>query len=262
MMAWQQSWLFATAIVICIAGLGMWETLRPARSQAETRTPRRFVNFALAALHLSLVLALPLTQISAAASAKAHGFGLLNFLAAPSVATFAVTVVLASLIAYLTHIILHRAPLFWRFHAIHHNDDEIDASTALRHHPGEILLIAAIQIPVIVLLGLDPTTLAFLYVCEWLHGLFAHANARLPQRVDKALGYVLVTPAMHAVHHSAYPKESDSNYGTMFSGWDRLFGTFHKASDEAPKFGLGAAADSQDAGPIQVLRTPFLAPLR
>jgi sterol desaturase/sphingolipid hydroxylase (fatty acid hydroxylase superfamily) len=262
MIATDQHWLLAAAMVLYIAGIGLWETLAPAYRQAERQTHRRFTNFSLAALHLSLVLVLPLTQVTAAVSANTHGFGVLNQLELPSVATLGVTCILASLLAYLTHVILHKVPTLWRFHAIHHDDREIDASTALRHHPGEILLIAAIQTPVVVLLGLDPIALVFLYTCEWLHGLFAHANVRLPKRIDVALGYILVTPTMHAVHHSADREDADSNFGAMFSGWDRLFGTFRATAKAIPRSDNDTESAMTEASMINAVRAPLLAPLR
>jgi sterol desaturase/sphingolipid hydroxylase (fatty acid hydroxylase superfamily) len=249
-------------MALYIAGIGLWETVSPAYRQAEHQTARRLANFSLAALHLSLLLVLPLTQVTAAASAKAYGLGLLNQLELPSVAVLGVTCILASLIAYLTHVILHKVPMFWRFHAVHHDDSEVDASTTLRHHPGEILLIASIQTPIVVLLGLDPAALVILYTCEWLHGLFAHANIRLPKRIDVALGYILVTPAIHAIHHSANREDADSNFGAMFSGWDRLFGTFRASAKAMPRPDGEAESVGTASSLIMAVRTPLLAPLR
>jgi sterol desaturase/sphingolipid hydroxylase (fatty acid hydroxylase superfamily) len=145
-------------------------------------------------------------------------------------------------------------------HQIHHCDTIVDVSTGLRHHPLEVVYVAAIAAGVSALIGLSPLTLAVYEVVALGFGLWTHANTSLPERVDRAATILLMTPAVHHVHHSARQVETDSNYGDVFTCWDRLFGTFKAPSHEevrSLRFGLGQAHDAGSANILVQLRAPF-----
>ncbi len=124
---------------------------------------------------------------------------------------------------YWWHRANHEIPLLWRFHQVHHLDELLDSTSAVRFHFGEVLLSALVRALVIVLLGL-PLTSVLLFEALLLTGtIFHHSDARLPPRLEAALARVIITPSIHWVHHHAVRADTDSNYGTIFSFWDPLF---------------------------------------
>lgn len=136
---------------------------------------------------------------------------------------------LLDLAIYWWHRANHQVPLLWRFHGIHHLDGFLDVSTALRFHFGEVLLSALARAAVIVLLDLPVLSVVIFEALVLVSAAFHHADLRLPPRLERALRRVIVTPGLHAVHHHAVRADTDSNYGTTLSLWDRLFGSYNPA---------------------------------
>jgi sterol desaturase/sphingolipid hydroxylase (fatty acid hydroxylase superfamily) len=128
--------------------------------------------------------------------------------------------------AYLPHYVQHKTKLLWRFHLIHHTDTWIDTTSANRHHPGESVIRFVFTVFAVIILG-APIWLFFLYqTLSVVATQFNHANIALPDKVDDMLSYFIVSPNMHKVHHHYVLPYTDSNYGNIFSIWDRLLGTF------------------------------------
>ncbi|MHC4994500.1 MAG: sterol desaturase family protein [Planctomycetota bacterium] len=139
---------------------------------------------------------------------------------------------------YLWHRINHRVPLLWRFHAVHHSDKEMDVTSAIRFHTVEILISAVILLALNPLFGVSLEQL-FAYESAFLFCvMFHHANLKLPLALDRFLRIFIVTPRMHFVHHSDYQPETDSNFTSLFSVWDRLLGTY-RVNDETESITLG-----------------------
>ena len=163
--------------------------------------------------------------------ARANSFGVLHWLGAAGVWGFVLGFVLFDLWQYLWHRLNHHVPLLWRFHAVHHADRELGASSGLRFHTGEIVLSSAARLAVLPLLGM---TVAQVLVYEAVLLpviLFHHGNIGIPARADRWLRWLIVTPWMHWVHHSDYQPETDSNFSSVFSFWDRIFGSFRLRAD-------------------------------
>ncbi len=163
--------------------------------------------------------------------AAARSFGLLNVIDIGGPVRLAAAVLLFDLWQYVWHRLNHRVPLLWRFHAVHHSDRDLDATSALRFHTGEILLSASARLAILPLLGL---TIGEVLVYETVVLpiiLFHHSNVRIPERLDRMFRWLIVTPWMHWVHHSDYRPETDSNYASIFSFWDRMFGSFRFRDD-------------------------------
>jgi sterol desaturase/sphingolipid hydroxylase (fatty acid hydroxylase superfamily) len=137
-------------------------------------------------------------------------------------------------------------PAFWRLHAVHHSDIEIDFSTTVRHHPGEAI-VATLFIGVAgAVVGISPYEVGFYGGLANIVQLVGHANVRLPPRLEAAMGLILVTPTFHRIHHSALRSETDSNYGQILAIWDRLFASFGGIADAARgsvEFGLSVFRD-------------------
>jgi sterol desaturase/sphingolipid hydroxylase (fatty acid hydroxylase superfamily) len=160
--------------------------------------------------------------------------------------------------AYLVHWVEHQIPLFWRLHLIHHSDKWVDTTTANRHHPGESVLRFAFTCLGIIVVG-APMWLVLLYqTCSVVATQFNHANIKLPQKLDYLLSYILVSPNMHKVHHHYMLPYTDSNFGNIFSIWDRLFGTFMYMPSDEIVYGIDTYFDDQQTNSIgELWKIPF-----
>ncbi|MEZ5681533.1 MAG: sterol desaturase family protein [Erythrobacter sp.] len=213
------------AMVAVFALFAVIEFVSPARP---TRRGRRWVtNLALFAIDtLAVRLLVPLLMVGAAALAAQRGWGLLNLWILQDWAGIAIAVLAMDLALYVQHWATHRVPLLWRLHMVHHSDPQFDVTTAARFHPFEIIASMLFKMGVVIALGL-PVLGVFLFEAVFnLATLFTHANFALPRGVEGIVRAMLVTPDMHRIHHSSLRRETDSNYGTLLSAWDRLFGTY------------------------------------
>ena len=187
---------------------------------------RLLTNFGMGVLNMALFALLPLSLITVAEWAKQTGFGLLNMVPLGWIATAVITILARSLTGYWLHRFSHSNPLLWRIHRVHHCDVTVDLSTGFRNHPLEALVVAACMIIAAALIGFAPVPLAFYEGTALVFSTWSHANVRLAHWLEPLVRILLVTPDMHHVHHSAVRHETDSNYGDLFSFWDRLFGTY------------------------------------
>lgn len=219
--------------VACLAILLGWETAQPyfslfgsERTPGKSRWKHAAINLGLGLLNVAMValifsgLWLWTTQWAAA-----HHLGLLHWLALPAWGSGAVAILLLDVWMYGWHRLNHRLPFFWRFHRLHHADQAMDVTTASRFHTAEIIFSSIFRIPVLLLIGCGIGELALYELLLFLVVQFHHANIALPERLDRGLRLIIVTPSMHKVHHSVLRAEHDSNYGSVFSWWDRLFRT-------------------------------------
>jgi sterol desaturase/sphingolipid hydroxylase (fatty acid hydroxylase superfamily) len=167
------------------------------------------------------------------------GFGILQFTQLPVIAQILIGLLLMDLIgAYFVHWVEHKVYWMWRFHVVHHTDMHVDTSTALRHHPGESVIRAVFTTLAVLVVG-APVWLVMLYQSlSAFASQFNHANLKLPAWVEKYVSYVIVTPGMHHVHHHHTQPYTDTNYGNIFSIWDRLFGTYAKLQPHEIVYGL------------------------
>ncbi len=163
--------------------------------------------------------------------AQTYSLGLVRMAELPAAARLIVVFLLFDIWMYYWHMANHRFSFFWRFHRAHHSDIEMDTTTALRFHPGELLLSSFIRLPVLILIGMSFGELVLFEVILNISTLFHHSNLALPEAGDRLLRVLIVTPNMHRVHHSVERDETDSNYTSILSLWDRLAGTFRMRED-------------------------------
>ena len=155
----------------------------------------------------------------------------------------AVTIVISFFVldffgGWLVHFTEHQIPILWRFHVVHHADNNVDVTTGLRHHPIESLLRGLFFFMGIALSGAPMYAVMIFQTLLIIATAFTHANIKLPRKLDKALSYFLVSPNMHKVYHHFQQPYTDSNYGAVLSIWDRIFGTFMKLDYSKIKYGL------------------------
>ena len=242
----------------------VWEFVRPRRPLNNGRGRRWPINLGLAALNVALMR----TSIGAAAWLAAiwaadQRIGLFNLLPVPYWLALALTLLLLDLAIYAQHIAAHHWRWVWRLHQVHHTDLDFDTTTAVRFHPLEIMLSMLYKAVLVLLLGADPAAVIAFEVILNACALFNHGNVGLPPLVERYLRYVLVTPDMHRIHHSARQAETDSNYGFSLSCWDRLFRTYCH-SPTLPQteinIGLDAFRRADELDFIQLLAMPFRPP--
>jgi exosortase len=185
--------------------------------------------------------------------------GLVSSLEWPFVAQAALTFLLLDLWKYWEHRAFHRFGLLWRLHLVHHSDTAIDVTTTERHHPLETMASVLLLTAVVAAFGLPAAALAIYLITATVVALWSHANLRLPARFDRILRGVVVTPSVHATHHSDLRAETDSNFGIVLTVWDRLFGTYvDPGRARIPHFGLDYFHRKEDTGLGRVLQQPFL----
>ena len=190
----------------------------------------------------------------------ANNFGILQWLPTMPVWLYAlIGLLLLDLIgAYLAHLIEHKVKILWRFHLIHHTDTWIDTTSGNRHHPGESVIRFAFAILGIIIVG-SPMWMVFLYqTISVVSTQFTHANIALPEKLDIFLSYFIVSPNMHKVHHHYKLPYTDSNYGNIFSIWDRLFGTFMYLKKEDIVYGIDTHMNPEEHNQLNnLLKIPF-----
>ncbi|MDI9310133.1 MAG: sterol desaturase family protein [Limnohabitans sp.] len=160
--------------------------------------------------------------------------------------------------AYTAHYVEHKVKSLWRFHLIHHTDTWIDTTSANRHHPGESVIRFIFTCIAILIVG-APVWLFFMYQSfSVLLSQFNHANMKMPKRLDKIISYVIVSPDMHKIHHHYKLPYTDSNYGNIFSIWDRIFGTYLKMDRENLTYGVDTHMSSNENNTLSnLLMIPF-----
>jgi sterol desaturase/sphingolipid hydroxylase (fatty acid hydroxylase superfamily) len=236
----REHWLFLAfwgAVIL----LGTIEYLVPQNPGEADRRRRWFANFGLGILNSLIASAIPAATVLAASWAQESHFGLLNWLAAPWWAALIITVLVRSLAQYVFHVLCHKNPLLWRLHRVHHSDVHLDVSSALRNHPLEIVLNIAFLVGLIAICGLSPLALAGYEMVELFFNIITHANLRISNRIESLVRPLFVTPGLHRLHHSPLQIETDSNYGNVFSVWDRMLGTYRGETIQhgpALRFGL------------------------
>lgn len=249
--------LFA-GVLICFIAL---EALFPRRERNLPRTARWLTNLGISVIDgLAVRLLGPLVAIGIAAWAVQNNIGLFNLTALPLWLEITLAFILLDFTIYLQHVATHKIPLLWRLHKVHHTDRDLDATSAVRFHPIEIMLSMLYKCALVLLIG--PAVLAVLIFEIVLNAsaIFNHANLKLPLWLDRALRLLIVTPDMHRVHHSVISSETDSNYGFNLSIWDRLFRTYTaqpKSGHDNMTIGLSEYQSTKPANLLWSLVLPF-----
>lgn len=212
--------LLFSGVFLLFLGL---ERRTPLRARTHTLVPRLLLNLLTAALAF-LTAALLIRPVVTALldRAGADSFGLLHIAPLSPAVQFVVGFLLMDLSFYYWHVANHRLPFLWRFHNVHHFDPDLDVSTAVRFHFGEVALSSIFRIVQVTLIGPSAWTYGLYELAFQANTLFHHSNVKLPITLERMLNWVLVTPRMHGIHHSQVRDETNSNYSVVFSWWDRL----------------------------------------
>ena len=227
-------------IVLCV-----FEILRPYREPSLPRVKRWLDNLGITLVN-NILLTLSLAPVVSAGIAYAGRVrtGLFYIFEFHFLLKLFLTVIIMDFFLYIWHLLNHVVPFFWRFHRVHHSDLNMDVSTATRFHLGELAISALIKGSIILFLGADITGLLVFDVLVLATAQFQHSSLRVPERFERWYWLLFVPPSMHRIHHSVVIRERDSNYGTIFSIWDRILGTMTRNVDQDKiRIGVGAYPD-------------------
>jgi sterol desaturase/sphingolipid hydroxylase (fatty acid hydroxylase superfamily) len=243
-----------------IACFWIIESAAPMMRFEYRKWPHALVNFFFTFTTIVVNFALAFLLLKASAWSTAREIGVLFLV--PGLALVWQTLIgllLLDLIsAWLAHWVSHKTPPLWKLHLIHHSDTHVDTTTANRHHPGESFVRFGFTALAVVLVG-APLWMVFLYqAMSVVLSQFNHANIALPAWLDRAMAWVIVSPDMHKVHHHYVLPHTDSNYGNIFSVWDRLFGTFRTIDRAQLVYGIDTHMAPEEHRSVWALLTmPF-----
>ncbi len=239
------------------------ELLVPYRSSSVSKFKRWINNLAMS-LFNSLLITLIFSGaiVSTAFYVQTQKLGVLNILELPSWFKILVTVAFLDLIIYIWHLLNHEMPFLWRFHRVHHSDLNMDVSTATRFHVVELAISALVKISLIFFLGAGPLGILIFESALVLCAQFSHSSLKVPEWFEAIFWILFVPPSMHRIHHSVVIRERDTNYGTIFSLWDRILGTLlTDVRQDKIRIGIGAYRKPEKLNLHQLLVMPFTRPV-
>ncbi len=191
-----------------------------------------------------------------------NGIGLFNMALFKELWSYSIEVMVSlvflDLAIYGQHWLFHRVDILWKLHRVHHSDVDLDATSALRFHPIEILISLLIKVLLILIFGFSIESILIFEIILNFVSMFNHSNLYIPKKIEKILRVFLVTPQMHIIHHSTERFESDSNYGFNLSLWDRLFKTYTPAFKSSGKIGNHRFRKIKDQSFVELLKQPFI----
>lgn len=191
---------------------------------------------------------------------QTNGFGIINWL--PDMPLWLYTILGVLLLdffgAYLAHFVEHKVKPLWMVHLVHHTDHKVDTTTANRHHPLESMIRFSFTLLGVFVVGTPIAILMLYQSMSLIFTQFTHANIKMNKKVDKALSYFIVSPDMHKIHHHNLLPYTDSNYGNIFSIWDRIFGTYLYMEREDIVYGVDTFPNEvTNSSLIELLKQPF-----
>lgn len=234
------------------------EAALPGGGRGDGRISRIALNLSMPLLGALLLAVVPFSTTIAATIAEREGLGLFQQVPAPAAIVLATALLLRTFLAYWLHRAAHRWTWLWRMHRVHHSDPAFDLSLAVRHHPFEALVAVAVYGSAGIALGLPVWAALIIDTIMLAAAFWEHIDASIPAPLRRPIAGWLTTPEWHRVHHSAYQPETDSNFGSLLVGWDRLFGTYRAPAADGPdRIGLGEASDLLAGSWLAQLASPF-----
>jgi sterol desaturase/sphingolipid hydroxylase (fatty acid hydroxylase superfamily) len=247
------------AFGVAVGALYVVERLRPLRARKEPGPDRIGRNLVIGLLAGAATAAGEWPLVAPArALAERRRLGLLRWLPLPRALRVVFGFLLLDYTLYLWHRLNHHVPLLWRFHAVHHIDLDLDTTTGLRFHFGELSMAAGFRAAQVLVLGVDRETLRLWQQILLMSVIFHHSNLGLPIEVERGLVRFLVTPRMHGIHHSTRVEETDSNYSSLLSCWDRLHRSLRlNVAQASVTIGVPGFSGPEDVTLVASLALPF-----
>ena len=258
----QGTTLYSVFLLSSLAIVPVWEHVASRRHLRRPLTTRWTGNLSLFFVNGVLMwLVYGGWGIAASMAAAQYQWGLMHHLPLPNWLEVVVGLLLLDLGHFAVHWALHKVPLLWRIHRLHHTDQDFDFTTATRFHPFEAIVETGDNLLVLILIGAPPLSVAIYVLSYAITTVWVHGNVRMPPGWDRRMRWIMVTPDMHRVHHSQIQRETDSNYGGFLSLWDRLLGTYVDepvGGHEGMAIGIREFEDPRHIRLDWMLRNPFL----
>jgi sterol desaturase/sphingolipid hydroxylase (fatty acid hydroxylase superfamily) len=252
-----KKWFTPALLASAFVAIAVAERRRPLRPRVDPDGRRVGRNLAMAAITATITAALQKPLVDRALrDTTRRRLGLLRLVNLPAPIRFVAAVLLLDYTLWWWHRLNHVIPSLWRFHVVHHIDRDLDVFTALRFHFGEMGLAAFFRAAQVRILGVDADALVWWQRMLLVSILFHHSNLRLPENIERELVRFIVTPRMHGIHHSQIEAETNTNWASLFSWWDRLHGTFLYDVPQ-PVIGAPGWDDSDEPGLGSLLTIPF-----
>jgi len=218
-----------------------------------------YINFSFTLIHLLIHTGFAVLIVLLSDQCKRYGLGIVHWTDANVIWTIVISFfVLDFFGGWLVHVVQHKTALLWRFHVIHHSDNNVDVTTGLRHHPMESVLRGIFFLVGVLVSGAPMYAVMIFQTLLVLSTQFTHANINLPRWLDRPFSLIFVSPNMHKVHHHWQQPYTDSNYGAVLSIWDRIFGTYQKLDASQIRYGLDRYYPNEhDENLGRLLKSPF-----
>lgn len=252
------NWQKFTWVFICLSFNWILEALMPLISNDYKKLKHIGVNMVFFASDLLINVVFSALTVGIFVWIGENNFGILNQINLPIWVELLIAIMALDLFAqYGMHYLLHHVPFLWKFHMIHHSDTHVDATTATRHHPGDYVTREIAALVAIVLFGMPIAYYFFYRIITVFFAYFTHANITVPEWLDRPLSWIIVTPNMHKFHHHFEVPWTDTNFGNIFSFWDRMFGTLVYDDPSKVQYGLDILDDSRDRDILYQFKIPF-----
>ena len=252
-----KSWEKAAWILACLTFSWVLEAVIPLFKKGYKKWKHAGVNFVFLVAVMLINIGFGFLTASGFNWASDVEFGLLYLTDLPLWLELLIAVLIMDLVAqYFVHFLLHKVKFMWKMHMVHHSDTNVDATTGTRHHPGDYIIRETFAFAAVIIAGAPLSFYLFYRIATIFFTYMTHANISLPLWLDKTISFVFVSPNMHKFHHHFERPWTDSNYGNIFSVWDRVFGTFVYGRPNEIQYGLDVLDDSKDQDLAYQLKLP------
>ena len=252
------TWQRFVWIVFCLMISWGIEAIIPLKQFAYRKWRHAGVNFVFLSTTMLINVVFGVATVGIFSWISQHQFGMIYLVEWPVWLELLGAILVFELMAqYFAHYLLHKISWMWKLHMVHHSDTKVDATTGTRHHPGDFMVREVFALAAVFLTGAPISFYLFYRICTVFFTYLTHANIYLPLWLDKPLSWIFITPNMHKFHHHHERPWTDSNFGNIFSIWDRLFGTLVYDDPKKIRFGLDVLDDATDEDIGFQFKLPF-----
>lgn len=245
-------------IILCVSVFWILEGVFPLRKLLYSKWEHALPNFVLLASTIIINVLFGIVTVGVFSWLETSKFGLLNSFVLPTWIELIISILILDFIAqYVVHFLLHKVRFMWRFHMVHHSDTHLDVTSGTRHHPGDFVMREIFALLAVVIAGLPFAYYIVYRVITIFCTYFSHANLKLPLWLDKGISILFISPNMHKFHHHFEMPWTDTNFGNIFSIWDRIFGTFVYEDTSKIVYGLDILEDKDANDIFYQLKLPF-----
>ncbi len=245
-------------IICCLSLFWILEGVYPLRKHQYNKLKHAKTNLLLLLSTMIINIVFGIITVGIFSWIEANNFGLLHMIDIPVWAEIILAVMILDFTSqYLVHFLLHKVPFMWKFHTVHHSDTHVDVTSGTRHHPIDFIFREFFALIGIFIAGLPVAYYLIYRVLTILFTYFSHADIKLPNWLDKTISYVFISPNTHKFHHHHVMPWTDTNFGNIFSIWDRIFGTFVYQDTKDIVYGVDILDAEKSDDIMYQLKAPF-----